>query len=240
MPHTIRIGTSGWNYDHWRERFYPWDLPPDRWFRHYAKTFDTVEINNTFYQQPDESTLRRWATQAPRGFVYAVKANRYITHMKKLKDAADPLDKFFRSVRRLGAHLGPLLYQLPPNWSKNPGRLEAFIDLLPDEFTHVVEFRDRDWLADDTYALLAERGICLCVHDMLRNHPRRVTGSAVYVRFHGTGSESGGAYRRRRLEAWAGWMRDVAAGHAVFAYFNNDRNGYAIRNAQTLCELLDV
>ena len=121
---TIRIGCSGWNYDHWRGRFYPEEAPPKQWFEFYAGAFDTVEINNTFYQLPAAQTFKAWREQAPDGFIYAVKANRYLTHMKRLKDAKAPLKRFLDRARLLREHLGPILYQLPPRWRLNLERLE--------------------------------------------------------------------------------------------------------------------
>lgn len=277
MSHNIRIGTSGWNYDHWKGRFYPEDLPQSRWYAHYCETFDTVEINNTFYQPPENKTFDAWREQAPRGFVYAVKANRYLTHMRKLNDPREPLDRFlggirrlkraaeeilpvgwdhrpvraprdngpelqtagkFSSAARLKDHLGPILYQLPPNWQKNLGRLRSFAELLPSDLTHVIEIRDRDWLAEDTYELMAEYDLCLCVHDMLPRHPRRVTGPVVYVRFHGTGQKYGGKYRPSRLQGWADWIGEVAHDRNVFVYFNNDAQAHAVRDAQELRRLI--
>ncbi len=239
MSQQIRIGTSGWNYRHWSGRFYPSGMPSVEWFAHYAAVFDTVEINNTFYRQPAADTFDRWRTQAPKGFVYAVKANRYLTHMKKLKDPAEPLERFLWGTRRLKRHLGPILYQLPPNWNKDLTRLRHFVRLLPGELTHVIEFRNRDWLAEDTYQLLAEHRVCLCIHDMFRRHPRRLTGPAVYVRFHGAGRKYGGKYRPGRLESWADWIRTVARKRPVYVYFNNDEKGYAVRDALCLIEILN-
>jgi uncharacterized protein YecE (DUF72 family) len=240
MSDSIRIGTSGWNYSHWKGPFYPEDLPPNRWFSHYCRTFDTVEINNTFYRQPDDRIFDRWREQAPQGFSYAVKANRYLTHMRKLNEPGESLERFLAGARRLREHLGPILYQLPPNWKKNLARLRSFAEILPRDLTHVIEFRDRDWLADDTYELLAEYGLCLCVHDMLPRHPRRVTGRVVYVRFHGSGEKYGGKYGPSRLRGWAAWIADVAGRHQVYVYFNNDAHGYAIRDAQALREMLEA
>jgi uncharacterized protein YecE (DUF72 family) len=237
MPGQIRIGTSGWNYDHWRGPFYPGDLPRHRWFEYYSQDFDTVEINNTFYQQPDNETFDHWRAQAPAGFLYAVKANRYLTHMKKLKDPREPLERFLHGATRLKGRLGPILYQLPPHWNRNLERLESFARVLPAEFTHVVEFRQRDWLSDDTYKLLSEYNVSLCVHDMLRRHPRRVTGSIVYVRFHGAGKTRGGKYRPSRLRSWAGWILEQARQRDVFVYFNNDECAYAVRNAREMRDI---
>ncbi len=238
MAGQIHIGTSGWNYQHWKEVFYPADLPAARWFEHYAREFDTVEINNTFYHQPDDETFDTWRRQAPAGFLYAVKANRYLTHMKKLKDPGESLTRFLDGARRLKSHLGPLLYQLPPHWKKDLERLRGFCDLLPSTQRHVLEFRERDWLAEDTYELLRDHEVSLCVHDMLPRHPRRTTAPLVYVRLHGTGKEAGGKYSPSRLRPWADWLNEVAARHDVFVYFNNDAHGYALDDARTLRELM--
>jgi uncharacterized protein YecE (DUF72 family) len=240
MARQILIGTSGWNYGDWRGTIYPRDLPQEKWFEHYSQLFDTVEINNTFYQQPTNRTLDTWEHEAPRKFLYAVKANRYITHMRKLKNPRQPLGRFLRNARRLKNHLGPLLYQLPPNWKKDLARLREFAKLLLSEETHVIEFRNRDWLAEDTYELLSEFNLCLCVHDILPRHPRRVTGPAVYVRFHGPGTEKyAHKYSPSRLEPWAEWITEVARERTVYAYFNNDHHGYAVRDAETLRGMLE-
>lgn len=237
MAGQIRIGTSGWNYDHWQGPFYPLQSKAVDWFGYYADSFSTVEINNTFYHQPKDETFDAWREQAPRGFLYAVKANRYLTHLRKLKDPQEPLETFLQGVRRLEDHLGPLLYQLPPNWNRDLSRLRAFVEMLPPEFDHVIEFRNRDWLVEETYELLAQHHISLCVHDMLPRHPRRVTGPLVYVRFHGAGRKYGGKYRPSRLRSWAEWINEMAADRDVFAYFNNDANAYAVADARALAEL---
>jgi uncharacterized protein YecE (DUF72 family) len=238
MARKIRIGTSGWNYRHWKDVFYPCDLPQDEWFSHYSRSFNTVEINNTFYHQPNAKTYTAWRNQAPRGFRYAVKANRYLTHMLKLHDAADALRRFLQGARHLKAFLGPVLYQLPPNWNKDLERLQSFAELLPGDVHHVFEFRNRDWLADDTYELMRAFDLSLCVHDMLPRHPRRVKGPIVYVRFHGAGKKYGGKYRRHRLARWAKWIGEAVKDKEVFAYFNNDARGYAVENAKTFRKIL--
>lgn len=239
MPTQTRVGTSGWNYAHWKERFYPAGLSQKRWFEHYAGVFDTVEINNTFYRLPEPDTFDHWREQAPTGFVYAVKANQFLTHRKRLKDAQEPLELFLGRARRLRPHLGPILYQLPPRWHRNLRRLEDFCRLLPKGLIHVVEFRDADWLVDETFALLEHYGVCLCIHDMLPRHPRRVTGPALYLRFHGAGERYGGCYRRDQLHRWADWICQAATPQrSVFAYFNNDAEAFAVENACTLREFL--
>jgi len=237
------IGCSGWQYKHWRGDFYPADLPQSRWFEFYARTFDTVEINNSFYRLPDAATFEKWCAQAPRGFVYAVKASRFLTHMKKLKDPDDPLDRFFERVRHLGPHLGPILYQLPPNWPLNLERFEIFLDALRRvgrvhgvPHRHVVEFRETSWYDDRVFALLERHGVALCLHDMQGSATgKMVVGPFVYVRFHHGTAKYGGRYPDARLAEWGEWLAARRGeGLDVFAYFNNDTGGHAPRDAVRL------
>lgn len=236
----IRVGTSGWHYDHWRKRFYPEDLPKNKWFEFYAKDFDTVEINNTFYQLPKEISVKRWGQQAPKNFIYTVKANRYITHVKKLKDTQEEAERFFERVRLLKETLGPVLYQLPPSIHKDLERLEAFIKLLEKDVPAVFEFRHESWYAQDTYALLNKYDAAFCTHDLPgKASPRIIAGDLIYLRFHGTTGRYSGNYSKSALHEWADWIKDNLKGiRAVYAYFNNDYNAYAINNAKTLRELL--
>jgi uncharacterized protein YecE (DUF72 family) len=237
-----RVGCSGWEYKHWRGDFYPHDLPKPRWFQHYARTFDTVEINNSFYKLPEATTFARWAAQAPLGFVYAVKASRFLTHMKKLKEPEQPLALLFERMAPLRGQLGPVLYQLPPGWKLNRERLEHFLQALPGGVRHVLEFRDSSWYADDVYALLERFHVSLCLHDMRGSATRRArVGPFVYVRFHGAGdAKYGGGYPAGRLADWAGWLNEQrAAGTDVYAYFNNDAGGHAPRDAVTLRRFLE-
>jgi uncharacterized protein YecE (DUF72 family) len=233
---TVRIGCSGWIYPHWRERFYPKEIPQKQWFRHYASVFDTVEINNSFYHLPSEKAVAQWAEQAPFGFVYAVKVNRFITHMKKLKEPEGPLRNFVTRMRGLGEHLGPLLYQLPPHWNCNPARFRDFLDVLPPDLIHVFEFRDQSWVNDEIFAALEAHGASFCVHDMVGIEvPRVAVGPVVYVRFHGPLRLYAGGYSARTLSSWARWLSEqVATGRSAFAYFNNDREARAVLDAQTL------
>jgi uncharacterized protein YecE (DUF72 family) len=232
----IRVGCSGWSYSGWRGRFYPWSLPAREWLSYYAGVFDTVEINSSFYRLPTEQAVAQWADQAPTGFVYAVKVSRYITHMKKLKDARDPLRAFFARMQGLGGHLGPLLYQLPPHWRCDQPRLRDFLALLPVERVHVFEFRHPSWLSDSVFALLDQYRASLCVHDMEgMTVPRVAIGRAAYVRFHGTQGRYAGRYAAATLRGWARWLLDQAeAGRSGFAYFNNDVDAQAARDAQLL------
>lgn len=231
----LRIGCSGWQYRHWRGDFYPAELPLSRWFAHYALTFDTVEINNSFYRLPTPDTFAKWREQAPPRFLYAVKASRFVTHMKKLKDPQEPLTRFFDHVRPLGRRLGPMLYQLPPNLSINLDRLDVFLRALPKSRHHTIEFRDTSWYDARVYDLLSKYKVALCLHDMAGSATGRLSvGPFVYVRFHGT-TRYGGRYPDERLHDWAEWL---AARHQegmdVFAYFNNDTGGHAPRDAVRL------
>jgi uncharacterized protein YecE (DUF72 family) len=237
-----RVGCSGWQYKHWRGDFYPADLPASRWFERYASAFDTVEINNTFYRLPEASTFASWAARAPVKFLFAVKASRFLTHMKKLKDPEEPLDRLFTRMRPLGRHLGPVLYQLPPGWKLDRERLEQFLHLLPRRVRHAVEFRDPSWYADSTLELLARHGVALCLHDMRGSAtPRERIGPFVYVRFHGATGTYTGNYSDDRLAGWADWLHGQrASGVDVYAYFNNDVGGHAPRNALTLRRFIEV
>src|SRR5262249_39518638 len=219
----IRIGCSGWQYTHWRGDFYPAELAPGAWLDYYVRWFNTVEINNTFYRLPLASTFASWARRAPRGFVYAVKASRYLTHMKKLKDPRDPVRLFFTRAKRLGRAFGPVLYQLPPRWPVNVDRLETFLRGLPQARRHAIQFREPTWYCDEVFVLLERHKVSLCLHDMGGSESeRRAIGPFVYVRFHGV-QKYGGRYSDRTIEDWADWLGARACeGRPIYAYFNND------------------
>ena len=236
----IRIGTSGWYYEHWKERFYPAGSSKSKWLEYYAERFDTVEINNSFYHLPKEQTLKRWNDIAPEGFLYAVKANRYITHIKRLKDAAEPLERFFERIRLLGNKLGPVLYQLPPSLHKDLDLLGGFVKLLPKSPPAVFEFRHESWYSDDVFALLAEANATLCIHDMPgKESPRVVTAGTIYIRFHGTTGRYAGSYPEPALQNWANWLKQQTRdARSIYAYFNNDIHAHAINNAKCLRELV--
>ncbi len=236
----IRIGTSGWHYDHWIGPFYPEGLPKDQWLEYYARHFDTVEINNTFYHLPREQTVVNWGDRVPANFVYAVKASRYITHVKKLNDPEESVGRFFELAELLKRRLGPMLYQLPPSLHKDLERLDAFIKVLPKRDLAVFEFRHRSWYEQDTFDLLNRHGVALCVHDMAEAAPPRVvTGRMVYIRFHGTSGRYADSYPDPMLREWADWMKDQARNvRAIYAYFNNDISGHAIHNAATLRQIM--
>ena len=238
----VRIGCSGWQYRHWRGTFYPAALPLTRWLEYYSSRFDTVEINSSFYRLPQPETFAVWRRRVPPSFVYAVKASRYLTHMKKLKEPRPPLTRFFSCARRLGGQLGPVLYQLPPRWPLSLDRLDAFLRALPARQLHAIEFRDPSWYVDDALALMERYRVALCVHDMAGSATgARTAGPFGYLRLHGP-QRYGGHYSDTTLTAWAEWC---AAAHearrSVYVYFNNDSEGHAPRDAlrlRDLCERL--
>ena len=232
----IRIGCSGWNYRHWRGPFYPDKMPVRLWYDHYAATFDTVELNTSFYHLPKPETFDKWRAQATVKLTYAVKAPRFITHMKKLKECAEPVDEFLSRARRLGGTLGPILYQLPPRWAFNRDRLEEFLGHLPADLIHVFEFREKSWITEDVLALLDARGIAFCVHDMPGSAtPRWASGPIAYVRFHGGEGKYWGRYSDEGLLSWTDWIvAEARAGRDVWCYFNNDLFAHAIDDALTL------
>jgi uncharacterized protein YecE (DUF72 family) len=236
----FRVGCSGWQYRHWRGEFYPVDLPLARWFEFYARTFDTVEVNNSFYRLPEASTFRRWREGSPADFLFAVKASRYLTHMKKLKDPEQPLELFFSRAGELGPKLGPVLYQLPPRWPVNLERLEGFLRALPRGVAHVIEFRNGSWYVPAVFRLLERFGVTLCLHDMPGSATEQTrVGPLVYLRFHGSGARYGGGYPEQQLADRAAWIRSrLREGVPVYAYFNNDAGGHAPRDASTLRRLV--
>ncbi|MHC4456062.1 MAG: DUF72 domain-containing protein [Planctomycetota bacterium] len=234
----IRIGTSGWHYNHWTELFYPPKLPKSKWFRHYAEHFDTVEINNTFYQLPKEETFKNWHRQAPEDFIFTVKANRYITHIKRLKEPADSLGRFFERANLLKENFGPVLYQLPPNFHKDLDRLRDFLQALPKDRIAVFEFRHTSWFSQHTYELLGEFNVGFCIHDMPGvPTPRVITGDIIYLRFHGATGKYEGDYPKSALQDWTKWLKEhTRQVRSIYAYFNNDIHAYAAYNAKTLKE----
>jgi uncharacterized protein YecE (DUF72 family) len=228
------LGTSGYQYDHWKGLFYPEELPKSRWFEFYRTRFATVEINATFYRLPAKKTFERWLENAPEWFVYTLKYSRYATHVKKLKDPSESLERFLESSAPLRPRVGAILVQLPPRWKADPGRLEEFLRKAPAEYRWAVEFRDESWLTDDVYAILQEHDAALVIHEHIKPHPEVVTASWVYLRFHG-GTVGTGGYAPEHLKARAGTIAGhTAAGRDVYAYFNNDWDGHALLNAADL------
>jgi uncharacterized protein YecE (DUF72 family) len=236
----IRIGTSGWSYPHWRGIYYPDDLPGGHELAYYVGQFGSVEINSTFYRLPARSTLERWRERAPDDFVFAVKASRYITHMKKLRDPKPGTSRFLERIDVLGRKLGPLLFQLPPKWRFNEERLAGFLESLPAGRRYAFEFRDRSWLEKPCFALLERHGAALCVYDLAGyTSPTVITADFAYVRLHGPGAAYEGCYDKRTLSGWArAFSAWSSKGLDVYCYFDNDQAAYAARNALTLKAML--
>jgi uncharacterized protein YecE (DUF72 family) len=244
MRGKARVGCSGWSYKGWRGVVYPATATPRTWFQLYAQRFDTVEINNTFYRLPPESTVDAWAAQAPEGFCYALKVGQFGSHRMKLKDPESWLPRHVERVERLGGHLGPNLLQLPPRWKRNVERLEEFLAVAPPRIRWAVEVREPSWLHEDVYAVLGRHNAALCIHDLLPEHPWVRTADWAYVRFHGPRALEEpyrGRYGGRRLAPVArrlsAWLDD---GADVYAYFNNDDQGFAARDAEWLRDRLGV
>jgi uncharacterized protein YecE (DUF72 family) len=239
----VRIGCSGWNYADWRERVYPKSLPQRRWLEHYATLFDTVEVNNTFYRLPARSSVANWVASTPEEFVFAVKASRFITHVKRLSDMGEGVRRFYERIKPLASspRMGPVLWQLPENFHRNDERLEAALARLP-EGRHCFEFRHPSWFVAEIYALLREHGAALVIGD----HPERpfqtyeLTTDWTFLRFHYGTRGRNGNYSESELETWRGridgWRREVD----VFAYFNNDWLGYAVKNGLWLKARLEA
>ena len=237
----IRIGCSGWNYGHWRERVYPRGVPTRRWLERYAELFDTVEINTTFYRLPKRDSVAAWVEETPEGFLFAVKASRYLTHIKRLTDLGRGIERFLERIEPLrdSPKMGPTLWQLPATFHRDDKRLaQALGALSPGR--HCFEFRHESWFTGDVYALLREHGVALVVGD----HPERpfqaheLTTAWTFVRFHYGSRGRNGNYSLRELEEWAAQLRDWSRSVDVYAYFNNDWEGYAVRNGRDLLHLL--
>jgi len=240
----VRIGCSGWNYAHWRELIYPKGLPPKQWLRHYAGLFDTVEINNTFYRLPSVSAVRGWAEGSPAGFLFAVKMSRYVTHIKRLTGLETGIPLFYQRIAPLVASpkMGPVLWQLPPTFKRDDERLASALAALP-EGRHCFEFRHPTWYAGDVYELLQSHGVALVIPDSPK-YPFRefeLTTDWTFVRFHSGTRGQRGNYSEREIREWAeriaGWRDDEID---VYAYYNNDWEGFAVRNGLRLKELLGV
>lgn len=238
-PSKIWIGTSGWNYKHWRGRFYPEELKHAEEFEYYQHFFDTVELNNPFYHLPPPETFKHWKAETPKDFVFAVKASRYITHMKKLKDAGDALDTFFSNARLLGKKLGPVLFQLPPGWKVNEERLGDFLKQLPKKKKYAFEFRNTTWYTEGVYQLLRKYNCAFCIYELAgHTSPLQVTADFVYIRLHGPGNKYQGNYSTATLKKWTKKMTEWSSeGKEVYMYFDNDQNAYAAFNAQKIKEL---
>jgi len=237
----IRIGTSGYHYKHWVGRYYPAGLKANQMLAHYLRDFDTVELNNTFYQLPNESTFDNWRDSTPPDFLYAVKGSRFITHMIKLKDAQRGLTNFMPLAERLGDKLGPILWQLPPGWKVNVERLEEFLSILPSQHRYTFELRNETWMTDQVLEVLRKYNAAFCIYELAGYHsPIEITADWTYVRLHGpTRFKYQGSYKDEQMEEWAerirSWSRKMKA---IYVYFDNDDRAYAVDNALTLKKML--
>jgi uncharacterized protein YecE (DUF72 family) len=241
VAHAVRIGCSGWNYKHWRGTFYEKGLPERRWLERYAEHFDTVEVNATFYRLPTRKAVQAWAEQVPPGFAFAIKASRYLTHIKRLRELPDGIQRLYERIEPIVDRgcLGCVLWQLPETFHRDDERLAGALEALP-EGRHAFEFRHESWFCEEVYALLRAAKAALVIGD----DPRRpfqtleLTAPFTFVRFHHGHRGRRGNYSRSELEEWASqirrWRRDVD----VYAYFNNDWETFAPRNAEMLQRLL--
>jgi len=236
----IYIGTSGWHYPHWRGPFYPEGLPAARMFDYYAHYFQSVELNNTFYKLPDPHAVEQWREASPPRFRFAVKASRYLTHVKKLRDTGPGIANYFSRLELLGEKLGPVVIQLPPQWEVNAARLEEFLDALPGGHRYAVEPRNASWHTPEVYAILRRRQAAFCIFEIGGFHsPLEITADFVYLRLHGPGEAYQGWYAEAALERWAERVREWQARlQAVYLYFDNDAGAYAVDNALRLKRIL--
>jgi len=234
----LRIGTSGWSYNHWKGLFYPEELPKEEWLEHYCQHFDTVELNSSFYHLPKLMTFENWYKRTPNGFLFSVKGSRFISHILKLNRAREPLQRLLDIASGLKEKLGPILFQLPPNFTIDLERLEKFAKVLPTDRRFTFEFRHESWFGDETYNLLKKNNLALTISDTPK-YPLvfEVTADFVYVRLHGHEVLYASKYSQTELKEWAerikGWLEQNLDVHI---YFDNDAHAHAIQNAQELRE----
>lgn len=236
----LRIGTSGWHYKHWRERYYPASLTPQHMLRFYAQDFDSVEINNSFYRLPSDQAMDKWRLCTPVDFRFAVKGSRYITHRKKLADPESALTRFMPIVDRLERKLGPILFQLPPHWHCNVERLNTFLHALPSGHRFSFELRDPTWHTAEVYRALRRHNAAFCLFDLAGfQTPVELTADFVYVRLHGPGGKYQGDYSQTALGSWARRLERWSSRlMAAYVYFDNDEAAYAVKNAKELKQLM--
>ena len=242
MAHTIRIGCSGWNYAHWKENFYG-GRPASAWLEHYARFFDTVEVNSTFYRLPRRDAVARWIAGTPPQFLLTIKASRYLTHIKRLRDMQDGLARFYERIEpALGSpKMGPILWQLPPTFQRDDARLAAAFAALPAGQRHCFEFRHASWFAEEVYELLRAHRVALVIGDRPEVHAFQThvfTADWTFVRFHAGTRGRRGNYSESELVEWSARLRAWSVERDVLAYFNNDWEEFAIRNGLRLKELL--
>ena len=234
---SISIGTSGWVYRDWRDRVYPPGLPQRAWLHHLSRRLATIEINASFYRLPSAETFEGWSGQVPDGFVFAVKMSRYLTHLRRLREPVEPVERFWRAATGLGPALGPVLCQFPPTFARDLALLDEFLSVVPRDMRAAFEFRHASWHDDDVWSALDRAGAATVIaHRPRARPPLVVTGGWSYLRFH-QGSLLAPGYRRATLARWARRIRDLPA-ERTYVYFNNDPGGAAVRDAEHLAALL--
>lgn len=226
------IGTSGWQYKHWREIFYPKDLPISKWLSFYSQNFQTVEVNSSFYGLPKTSTFIKWKKETPKDFIFSIKGNQYISHIKRLYNCRDAVNIFFNNLQIIGkGHL--ILWQLPPNLKKDINKLNDFLRLLPNTFRYAIEFRHASWIDNEIFQILNKYNVAVVWQDWHKwPMTRKVTADFVYIRFHGKDNLYASNYLNEELKKWSKIIENqIKKKKDVFVYFNNDACGYAVQNA---------
>jgi uncharacterized protein YecE (DUF72 family) len=239
----VHVGCSGWNYADWRERFYPKGLPASRWLEYYSQVFETVEVNATFYRLPTREAVAGWVEKTPPGFILTLKASRYLTHIKRLATVKEGMARYNERIEplRRSPKFGPILWQLPPNFQRDDDRLASALAALPAG-RHAFEFRHPSWFVPDVYALLREHGAALVIGDdpsrPFQTH--ELTTDWTFLRFHRGSRGRRGNYSDSELRTWARRIAQWRRRTEVFAYFNNDWEAFAPRNALTLRRSLGI
>jgi uncharacterized protein YecE (DUF72 family) len=241
MAKEILIGCSGYYYKDWREKFYPKKLPQKEWLPYYARYFNTVEINNTFYKFPEASMFERWKEITPENFRFTLKGSRYITHMKKLKSVEESLDRFYEVSSVLEDKLASILWQLPPNLKRNDERLEKFCKQLSKSVPQIIEFRNMSWFDEEVFDILQKYNVAYCIISAPGELPEflNITAPWTYIRFHGKEHWYNYKYSNEELQQWADKVSAMDA-EQVMIYFNNDYNANAVTNGQELMDILSV
>jgi uncharacterized protein YecE (DUF72 family) len=232
----LYIGTSGWHYKHWKNKFYPAEIGDRDQLEYYSRQFNSVEINNTFYNLPLVTTFSQWKDKVPEGFLFAIKASRFITHMKKLNVGKAELNKLFNRIKKLGKKTGPVLFQLPPLWKLNIERFESFLKKLPDGYQYAFEFRNDSWYDENVYELLNKYKCAFCIYELAgHTSPKIVTGGIIYIRLHGPGDKYQGKYKISELKKWLRFVKEHwKSTTSIYIYFDNDQNAYAAENAKQM------
>ena len=242
MAKKIYVGTSGYNYTHWINKFYPKDVPQKMWLEFYTQTFNSVELNVTFYRLPKDTVFQGWHKRTPRNFRFVIKGSRFITHIKRLRDCKEPLKLFMQRAAHLKNKLACILWQTPPNLSYDASIIKSFITHLKKwpQYLYSFEFRNESWFNEELYSIFKENNINLCIADSLRYPSKNIlTSTFVYLRFHGKEDLYRSKYSLKELKEWADktkiWMKGK---NKLFAFFNNDYQGFAVENALQFTKLI--